>query len=483
MMLLSLCACGGGESSTENNSEAQSEAVSENASTGEESKADESKPDASTEDPDGNGIIDDAAYEKYLEISKIDKTLEKRGFKDKGANSDYVPLNYDVMKAMWICQFDFGSIYSKGNGQNNEANFRAAVEIAFDNLVSMDFNTIIVQVRPNADSFYPSAYYPWSHYILGSYGKMANYDPLQIMIDEAHERNLSFHAWINPMRGMSPTDLAKVNEAYTWQQWKSTPAKSDYLYKHTDNLLYLNIAYEETRQIIIDGAREIVRNYDVDGIHMDDYFYFGETPEFDKKALAKATTEDKTLTRKKFRFNNLNTLISNLYSAIKEENKNVIFGISPAGNLDSMATKYFVDVNTWLTQDGYLDYIMPQIYFGMEHGSWSFTYTYNRWTAVTKNPNIKFIPGITFLKAIDAANGKGDTYAGSGVNEWIENKDVMERCLEFAVAQPNFAGFALFSYNEIWNVHTGAETTLIKEELDNCRKYFTDIIKGQPIKY
>jgi uncharacterized lipoprotein YddW (UPF0748 family) len=148
-----------------------------------------------------------------------------------------------------------------------------------------------------------------------------------------------------------------------------------------------------------------------------------------------------------------------------------------------MDDTYYADVETWLSQDGYVDYIMPQIYFGMEHGSWSFTYTYERWTEITTNPNIKFMPGITFLKAIDGANGIGDEYAGSGRNEWIENKDVMKRCLEYAVKQPNFDGFALFSHTEIWDVKTGKETTIIKEELDNCREYFTDIIKGEPIKY
>ncbi len=501
--LAGLCACGGENSSDAEQSKASAEEskgeMSENVSA-EESKTENSEnADASKEEPaskeeskeesqepesseDDNGIVDDAGYEQFLKASKVDTVLKNRGFKDKGANSDYVPLNYDKMKAMWISQFDFGSVYCGGAGQNAETPFRTLVEKAFDNLLTMGFNTVIVQVRPNADSFYPSAYYPWSHYVVGSYGTKAKYDPLEIMIEEAHKRDISFQAWINPMRGMSPSSLSAINQAYPMAEWNKNSEKSEYLYKY-NNLMYLNIAYEEVRANIINAAAEIVRYYDVDGVHMDDYFYFGEEPDFDAVALAEAKKKNPALNITKFRYQNLNKLVSGIYSAIKEENKNVIFGISPAGNLDKMASTYYADVKTWLRKDGYVDYIMPQIYFGMEHESWSFSYTYNRWVAILKNKNIKFMPGITFSKAIDGMNGKGDTYAGSGANEWIENKDVMKRCMEFAVKQERFDGFALFSYTELWGATTGRFNTLISEEVNNSKPYFTDIIKGEVIKY
>jgi uncharacterized lipoprotein YddW (UPF0748 family) len=482
-MLTSLCACGGDKNDNNSQDATSGEVSQTEASAGNSENSSGNTSNDSSDDTSKDESATAAEKAQFDETAKIDDTLAERGFKEKGANSDYVPLNYDKMKAMWISQFDFGSIYCNHSSQASESSFRSYVELAFDNLVSMDFNTVIVQVRPNADSFYPSAYYPWSHYILGSYGKVADYDPLEIMIEEAHERKLSFQAWINPMRGMSPANLEKIQGNYPMAKWKADEKnKSDYIYEY-NKLCYINIAYEEVRQLIIDGAAEIVRNYDVDGVHMDDYFYFGKEVNFDLNAFNKAKRKDALLTLQKFRYNNLNTLVSGIYSAIKEENKNVLFGISPAGNLDKMDDTYYADVETWLSQDGYVDYIMPQIYFGMEHGSWSFTYTYERWTEITTNPNIKFMPGITFLKAIDGANGIGDEYAGSGRNEWIENKDVMKRCLEYAVKQPNFDGFALFSHTEIWDVKTGKETTIIKEELDNCREYFTDIIKGEPIKY
>ena len=429
-----------------------------------------------------NNYIDKEGYKQFLEVSKIDKTLADRGFKDKGANSDYIPLNYDKMKAMWISQFDFSNVYGTGSTQRSESDFRIYVERAYDNLVSLGFNTVIVQMRPNGDSFYPSAYYPWSYYVMGAYGRVGKYDPIEIMIEEAHERNLSFQAWINPMRGMSSANLSKVNAVYPTAQWKKDSSKSRYLYTY-NSLDYFNIAYEEVRQLIIDGVAEIVRNYDVDGVHMDDYFYFGEAADFDDKEYNEARKQSAILTRQKFRYNNLNALVSGIYSVIKEENKNVIFGISPAGNLDQMGTKYYADVKTWLSKDGYVDYIMPQLYFGMEHQSYGFENIYNRWSALVKNKNIRFMPGITFEKAIEGTNGKEDKYAGLGKDEWIENKDVIKKCLEFSVKQPNFSGYAVFSYMCLWNAVNGTENHRVAEELENCKKYFTDIIKGKVIEY
>jgi len=473
--LCALCACGGNDTSNESSTTDSSKDVSGNTSETE-----------SSENKDVADYTDKEGYEQFLKVSKIDKVLEKRGFLDTGANSDYKPLNYDKMKAMWICQFDFDVVYKNGNRQRNEEEFKKLVEQAYDNLLSLGFNTVIVQVRPNADCFYPSAYYPYSHYILGEYGGYSKYDALKIMLDLAHEKELSFHAWINPMRGMSSANLDKINEVYPVASWTSPANKkrcANYLYERKeDGLCYLNIAYEEVREVIIKAAAEIVRHYDVDGVHMDDYFYFGEEKAFDSVAFNEAKKENAALTLRKFRYEKLNTLVSGIYSAIKAENKNVWFGISPAGNIDKMPTTYFADVNTWLSKDGYIDYIMPQIYFGMEHQTWSFPFTYERWAEVTTNPNIKFYAGMTLGKAVDGYKGTGDQYGGSGRNEWIDNKDVFKKCFEYSVKQSNYDGFAIFCYKYLWNPLTGKPVKETEEELKNSKEYFTDIIKGEPIE-
>ncbi len=488
IMVCGMCACGG---DTDRSSGANESATDSSASSSENSEADTdntsstddvsdavSEDDVSTDDTSGGEYVDQEGYELFLEASKTDKVLEERGFKDKGANSDYVPLNYDKMKAVWISQFDFNSVYCSNNAQRMKAQFKKYVEKAYDNLVSLGFNTVIVQVRPNADSFYPSAYYPWSHYVVGSYGNSAKYDPLEIMIELAHEKNLSFQAWINPMRGMSTANINKIDDAYTIKSWKSKMKYKTYLYEY-NGLNYLNVAHEDVREHIINAAAEIVRNYDVDGVHMDDYFYWGEEPDFDITEFNAAKRKNATLTLQKFRYDNLNNLVSGIYSAIKEENKNVIFGISPAGNITQMYNKYYADVETWLSQDGYVDYIMPQIYFGMEHQTWSFPYTYQEWSKVTTNPNIKFMAGMSLGKAVSG----NDPYAGTGADEWTKNKDVFKKCFEYSVKQSNYGGFAVFAYSYMFDPLTGEPNAATAEEVANCKAYFTTLIKGEVIKY
>lgn len=109
----------------------------------------------------------------------------------------YRPYNPSVMKAVWLSQFDMQSIYRSGSSQRDKNSFTSLLRVVLDNIVSDGFNTVIVQVRPYADSFYPSSYYPWSSYITGTAGKAAAYDPFAIIVSEAHKRNLSVHAWIN----------------------------------------------------------------------------------------------------------------------------------------------------------------------------------------------------------------------------------------------------------------------------------------------
>lgn len=428
-----------------------------------------------------NEYEDQEGYERFLTVSAYDDVLWRRGFKDVGANSDYLPLNYDVMKAVWISQYDFTSVYCEGSSQRSVSEFRIYVSKAYENLKSLGFNTVIVQVRPGADSFYPSAYYPWSHYVTGSYGDFGKYDPIEIMIDLAHKKGLSFQAWINPMRGMTPEDMSKISDIYFTSAWAKAEKGDEwerYLFDYND-LYYLNIAYEEVRDLIIEGAAEIVRNYDVDGIHMDDYFYFGEVREFDNKEYAYARRKQPALTLRDFRYQNLNSLVSGIYSAIKAENDNVIFGISPAGNLNSMETSYYADVKTWLSEDGYVDYIMPQIYFGMEHQNWSFSATYERWSEITTNPNIRFMAGMSLGKAIMGYNGTIDKNAGTGQREWIENKDVLKRCFEYSLTQENYSGYAMFCYKYLFDPLTGKPAYETVEELENCKDYLIHIINGR----
>ncbi len=385
---------------------------------------------------------------------KLPELVTNRPKLDVGGNSDYEPLNYDYMKAVWISQFDVDGVFQNGGMQIEQAKFEEKMDVLFSALAERGFNTVIVQLRPNGDSFYPSAYYPPSKYAVGFYGGEFIYDPLTIMIDAAHKYKLSFQAWINPLRCMESTDMSLINVAYGVRDYEQNHL-GDYIVKWTDNRYYLNPGYEEVRQLIINGATEIVRYYDVDGVHMDDYFYPTQEAAFDNKCYV-SQTEYKN--RDAFRFANINKLVSGLYSAIKAENEKVLFGISPAGNI-GYTRELYADVNTWLSEEGYVDYIMPQIYWGLQHRTSPFGSIYNSWKRLIKTDSVKLIVGMSLSNAQSG-------YYGESTAEWNNNRNILAKCLAYA-AQQQCDGFSLFSLEGVLTVSDGSQCESTKEELAN----------------
>ena len=183
------------------------------------------------------------------------------------------------VRAIWISYLDFNSLL-KGRTQ---AQFTANIQGAFDNIKEMGLNTVFVQVRPYGDALYDSDYFPWSHTITGTEGVNPGYDPLAIMVKEAHARGLSIEAWINPYRVRHSGTTAALSSDNQAQKWLS--AGSDSVVK-TAVGIYYNPGSEEARQLIVDGVKEIVANYNVDGIHFDDYFYPTTDASFDSGTYA-----------------------------------------------------------------------------------------------------------------------------------------------------------------------------------------------------
>ncbi len=382
-------------------------------------------------------------------------------------------LNYDNMKAMWISQFDMSSVYTNGSSQTPQRSFLNYVKTILDNVKACGINTVIIQMRPNADSMYPSEYYPMSKYVVGAYGKDATYDPMEIFIDEAHERGLSVQAWINPMRAMTVSEIKSVNGKYAIKKWYD--ANNGYT-PVVSNGVYLDPGHEEVRQLIINGAREILERYPVDGLHMDDYFYpTGVTSAFDSASYTAYKKSGGKLSLEGFRKDSLNKLVAGLYSMTKSVSEDLIFGISPAGNINNVTDKQFADVYTWCKNEGYIDYICPQVYFGLEHQSYDFDKVSKTWQSIIKVDSIDLIIGMTLGKAVNGYDGKGDTYAGSGKNEWIRHKDILKRCLELSKSYEKCRGVSYFCYQYFFDPLSGVENNKTKTERDGFLPILKDI--------
>ena len=369
-------------------------------------------------------------------------------------------INYASIKAMWLSQYDLCDVY-----KTDSKAFKARISEIFDNCISLGINTVIVQVRPNADSMYPSEYFAPSSYVVGEYGNDFEYDPFLITVEEAHKRELSIHAWINPLRAMKESEISLIGDEYQLKKWWKSPDLRELFLPIVDGRIYLNPAYSEVRELIIDGACEIIQKYRVDGIHMDDYFYPTTDESFDKEAYL---IYGNGMPLGDFRRNNINLLVSELYSAVKEENENLLFGISPAGTIDKDYSELYADVYTWCKTDGYVDYICPQLYFGFEHKACAFDALLDTWDSIVKSDSVSLLVGLSLGKAVDAQNGIGDRWAGdSGYGEWMRHNDIIKRSLEYTKTAKSCVGVVFFSYQYFFDPKTDAENPYSKAEKDN----------------
>jgi uncharacterized lipoprotein YddW (UPF0748 family) len=275
------------------------------------------------------------------------------------------------------------------------------------------------------------------------------------MLEETHERGISFHGWINPMRIHHTRDLSDVSEDYLIGQWYNDEAKRGrYIVEHGDNW-YLNPAYKEVIELIGNGAAEITAKYDVDGIHIDDYFYPTTAASFDEDAFEESTFSDLS----RFRMFNCSNMVSTLYTSAKRGNPNALFGISPQGSIENNYEKLYADVELWCQNIGYADYIAPQFYYGFENSLQPYIECINRWQGMLNNSPIKLLFGLGVYKI-----GVEDLWAGDGSLEWIEETRILRRQIEEARKLANYGGIIFFSYN--WLFSPAHVTSEIQDEID-----------------
>lgn len=420
-----------------------------------EDKIDTTSVDLTTKDTSA----DETTREEYSE-TVTEKTTS--GDTTEASPDDVEDVRVDT-KAMWLSQYDMSVLFGEDT-QRDAQEFRALVEKMLDNCLSIGINTVIVQVRPYADSFYPSEIFPPSAFVTGEYGREFVYDAFEIILEESRARGLSVHAWINPMRAMLASEIELIDEKYQLKKWWTNSELREKYLPTVNDRVYLNVGCEEVRNLIVEGAKEILRLYKVDGLHLDDYFYPTTDSSFDSSAYGEY---EGGLTLEEWRRENLDLLVKALYDATKEEGNGTLFGISPAGDVGKNYSKLYANVYKWCEETGYVDYICPQIYFGMEHESLAFCDVADRWSEITKNGRVTLLFGMSIEKAKNASLGIEDAWAGSGSREWINNKDVLRKCLEYTQNIDNCSGVAYFSYSCCWDPMSGEELLETKEEVSN----------------
>ncbi|RJE89717.1 SpoIID/LytB domain-containing protein [Paenibacillus sp. 1011MAR3C5] len=292
------------------------------------------------------------------------------------------------LRAAWIASVENIDWPTKGvmTEEQQKSDFIALL----DELAATGINAVIVQIKPTADAFYPSEYAPWSEWLTGEQGKDPGYDPLAFMLEEAHKRNMEFHAWFNPYRISMHADISKLVDDH--------PAKKnpDWVVSYGGKL-YFNPGVPEAKQFVIDSVMEVVDNYDIDAVHFDDYFYPYPATGVDFPDAAEYAAYGKDFADKAaWRRNNVDTLIQGLATAIKESKPYVQFGISPFGIWRNKTTDVagsdtnglqsydalYADTKGWVDK-GWLDYIAPQDYWHFGNGPAAYEKVVEWWRGVT----------------------------------------------------------------------------------------------------
>ena len=307
-----------------------------------------------------------------------------------------------------------------------------------------NMNAVFVQVKPTGDAFYPSKYSPWSEYLTGTQGVNPGYDPLKFMVDEAHKRGIEFHAWFNPyrltMKGKSTSteSLAKDNIGRKRPEWTVVYGGQ----------LYLNPGIPEVNDYVIDSIVEVVKKYDIDGVHMDDYFYpykvkgqdYPDSAQYHKYGGKFSNIGD-------WRRNNINKLVEKLHREIKKENSDISFGISPFGVWRNASTDpgrgsetqagiqnyddLYADILHWMDK-GWIDYVVPQIYW---------------------NQGFKVAEYNTLVKwwSKNAKNTSTDLYIGQAayrVGAWSNPNELVNQ-INYNRNYPEIKGSIFFSYKSL----------------------------------
>lgn len=346
-------------------------------------------------------------------------------------------IKNNEMRAIWISYYEYDI---KGLNYND---FKVRINEMFDNIKSVGLNTVIVHTRANADSIYKSEYFPYSDIIKDESGQAPEYDPLEYMVNAAHERNLSIHAWINPFRvSNKSSDITTLCENHIARQWYENEETKNNVIPFNEKI-YFNPASPDVRKLIINGVREIINRYEVDGIHIDDYFYPTTDESFDKISYSKYLENcSSPLSLTEWRIANINTLISEIWKITNS--KEIMLGISPSAHIDE---EYFLkngyaNIKEWLKFVGFADYITPQIYWGFDYSDkeYRFDVMLKKWVDLKRDKDVMLIPGLAAYKI-----GTEDTN-----DEWINNSDILKRQV-MLLREQNCSGFALFSYSYLFS--------------------------------
>ena len=417
-----------------------------------------------------------AAVQKFV----IQKEVKNEKIeKEKPLNLPQIDREF---RGVWIATVANINWPSKNN--LSTAQQKAEAITLLDLIAANNFNAVIFQARPSSDALYKSNIEPWSFFLTGEVGKAPNpyYDPLEFWITEAHKRGMELHVWLNPFRAHHTTGGKISSESMT----KKMP---DEVVKLANGTYWMDPSNDKTQDHVSAIVKDLVKRYDVDGVHFDDYFYpyksYNDGKDFpDSERYAKYLKEGGNLSVDDWRRNSVNVFVKRVYEEIKAEKPEVKFGLSPfgiwrPGHPKSIAgmdqyEELYADAKFWLNQ-GWIDYFTPQLYWKINQTAQSFPVLLGWWESEnTKGRHLW--PGIN----IDFGGGsdnidetinqimitRGIVPEGSGTVHWSIGPLLKYQNLSKALLNGPYKKQALVPATS-WLDDTAPETPIVSTKITN----------------
>lgn len=352
-------------------------------------------------------------------------------------------------KGVFVSYIDYGVL----NGKNKDEMETIISEMVND-ISYFGFNSVILQTNPFSDAIYPSEIYESSHVVVHKEGDKLPLDILKYFIEKAKEKNITVYAWMNPYRIRNDNNIGDISKNSYYYKWLKTEN-----IEITDKGIYLNPASNDVLEYIKKGIKELCENYDIKGLIYDDYYYPNDTID-----LKNYERTDKKKTLKQYRLDNISKLVSESYNTVKSVNKDLKFGLSPAGNIENNLDKEYLDVKRVL-KEGKIDMIIPQLYYGFNNKNKPYINTLKEWNSLNINNKDLYV-ALSLYKS-----GKIDTYAGTGEKEWMENTDIIKKQILISRNTNNYKGFYIFRYEYLFNIHNNDN---LDKEVENIRKLINE---------
>lgn len=352
------------------------------------------------------------------------------------------PKTHSETVGVWITYSEIDGMVRSPEG------FETAFRSAVNELAELRVNTVYFHTVAYCDASYNSEVYPSRH----------GQDLLKTAIEVCEEKEMELHAWLNPYRVQTSSANAQTLSDGFVKSWLTDGDKeNDKNVCFTENGIYLNPASSQVKSIILSAVREILNGYRVAGIQFDDYFYPTVDESFDEESYEEyVNSAESPLELSHWRRMNVNALILSTYNVVKAAGADKVFGVSPAADLERCYNELYADVETWLS-GGYVDYILPQLYFGFEY------------------PNERFQFENLMIKWLDIAGDKAKLLIGLPMyktataqapdnTEWQAKNYIVARQIE-CVRKYKAEGFAFFSLSSLFS-----DSAANREQLQNIKE-------------